>query len=143
MTTASPCTYEITVEGHLDDRWSERLGGLDIVRHGDGTTILVERSRTRPSCTAFSRRCVTSAHTSSVYAPSRRMPAPVGSSLRQSHSTPPDPKAAHHPHDSNHTSTSTATVPLTHHVSTTFTYACAGRSACRTSLSRSSLSTVP
>jgi hypothetical protein len=40
MTTASPCTYEITVAGHLDDHWSERLGGLDIVRRRDGTTIL-------------------------------------------------------------------------------------------------------
>ena len=41
MTVESPCTYEITVEGHLDDRWSERLGGLHIVRRGDGTTVLV------------------------------------------------------------------------------------------------------
>ena len=40
MTSAGPCAYEITVAGHLDDHWSERLGGLDIVRRGDGTTIL-------------------------------------------------------------------------------------------------------
>ena len=33
-------TYEIRVEGHLDDHWSDRLGGLAIVRHGDGTTTL-------------------------------------------------------------------------------------------------------
>lgn len=38
MTT--PRAYEIRVEGHLDDHWSERLGGLAIVRGADGTTTL-------------------------------------------------------------------------------------------------------
>ena len=40
MTTAGSCGYEITVEGHLDEHWSERLSGLNIDRRGDGTTIL-------------------------------------------------------------------------------------------------------
>lgn len=34
-------TYRIHVRGHLDDRWSERLGGLAIQRQDDGTTLLV------------------------------------------------------------------------------------------------------
>ena len=38
-----PAAYEIRVEGHLDDHWSGRLGGLGIVRHTDGTTILTGR----------------------------------------------------------------------------------------------------
>ena len=32
--------YEIRVEGHLDDHWSERLGGLTICRNDDGTSTL-------------------------------------------------------------------------------------------------------
>jgi hypothetical protein len=35
-----PAAYEIRVEGHLDDHWSERLGGLAVVRGADGTTTL-------------------------------------------------------------------------------------------------------
>lgn len=39
MTTA----YELRLAGHLDDRWSERLGGLTLVRDDDGsTTVTVE-----------------------------------------------------------------------------------------------------
>jgi hypothetical protein len=34
-------TYRIRVRGHLDDRWSDWLGGLDIRRQDDGTTLLV------------------------------------------------------------------------------------------------------
>ena len=34
-------TYRIHVGGHLDDHWSERLGGLTIQRQDDGTTLLV------------------------------------------------------------------------------------------------------
>lgn len=34
-------TYRIRVQGHLDDRWSEALGGLAIQRQDDGTTLLV------------------------------------------------------------------------------------------------------
>jgi len=34
-------TYRIRVGGHLDDRWSDRLGGLAIQRRDDGTTLLV------------------------------------------------------------------------------------------------------
>ena len=33
-------TYEIRVQGHLDDHWSDRLGGLTITRNADGTTTL-------------------------------------------------------------------------------------------------------
>ena len=33
-------TYEIRVAGHLDDHWSDRLGGLGITRNADGTTTL-------------------------------------------------------------------------------------------------------
>lgn len=40
MTTGEPRAYEITVEGHLDDHWSDRLAGLAIVRRDDGTTVL-------------------------------------------------------------------------------------------------------
>jgi hypothetical protein len=32
--------YELRVAGHLDDRWSEGLGGLAVRRQGDGTTVL-------------------------------------------------------------------------------------------------------
>ncbi len=34
-------TYLIRVSGHLDDRWSDWLGGLAIRREEDGTTMLV------------------------------------------------------------------------------------------------------
>ncbi len=34
-------TYCFRVKGHLDDRWSEWLGGLAIRREEDGTTMLV------------------------------------------------------------------------------------------------------
>jgi hypothetical protein len=39
MTTART-TYEVCVEGHLDDHWSAWLAGLTLVRHDDGTTVL-------------------------------------------------------------------------------------------------------
>ncbi|GAA3231594.1 hypothetical protein GCM10017691_25590 [Pseudonocardia petroleophila] len=35
-----PTGYRIRVDGHLDDHWSTRLGGLDLVREQDGTTTL-------------------------------------------------------------------------------------------------------
>jgi RimJ/RimL family protein N-acetyltransferase len=36
-------TYAIRVEGHLDDHWSQRLGGLDMSRDDDGaTTVTLE-----------------------------------------------------------------------------------------------------
>lgn len=38
-----PAAYVIRVEGHLDDHWSGRLGGLAIVRSADGTTTLTGR----------------------------------------------------------------------------------------------------
>ncbi|WP_154794479.1 hypothetical protein [Occultella kanbiaonis] len=40
MSAAGPSTYELHVEGHLDDHWSNVLGGLAITRHGDGTSTL-------------------------------------------------------------------------------------------------------
>jgi len=33
-------TYELRVQGHLDDRWSDSLGGLSMRRQDDGTTVL-------------------------------------------------------------------------------------------------------
>jgi hypothetical protein len=33
--------YRVRVGGHLDDRWSDWLGGLDIQRQHDGTTVLI------------------------------------------------------------------------------------------------------
>ena len=38
-----PAAYEIRVEGHLDDHWSDRLGGLALTRNADGTTTLSGR----------------------------------------------------------------------------------------------------
>ena len=34
-------TYRFRVKGHLDDRWSEWLGGLAVQRQEDGTTVLI------------------------------------------------------------------------------------------------------
>ena len=40
-TTAT--TYVIRVDGHLDDHWSDWLGGVELVRDDDGaTTVTVE-----------------------------------------------------------------------------------------------------
>ena len=33
--------YEVCVQGHLEDHWSEWLGGLAVQRQADGTTVLV------------------------------------------------------------------------------------------------------
>lgn len=33
-------TYELRVQGHLDDRWSDWLGRLAVRRQDDGTTVL-------------------------------------------------------------------------------------------------------
>ncbi|HSF35215.1 MAG TPA: hypothetical protein VLA70_03830 [Nocardioides sp.] len=38
-----PAAYAIRVEGHLDDHWSVRLGGLALRRNVDGTTTLTGR----------------------------------------------------------------------------------------------------
>jgi len=32
--------YQIRIKGHLDDHWSEWLGGLTFAQHPDGTTTL-------------------------------------------------------------------------------------------------------
>ena len=34
-------TYRVRVSGHLDDRWSDWLGGLAVQRQADGTTVLL------------------------------------------------------------------------------------------------------
>jgi hypothetical protein len=34
-------TYRIRVQGRLDDRWADWLGGFDLYRRSDGTTVLV------------------------------------------------------------------------------------------------------
>ncbi len=34
-------TYRFRVKGHLNDRWSDWLGGLAVQRQEDGTTLLV------------------------------------------------------------------------------------------------------
>ena len=33
--------YRIHVRGHLDDRWTDWFGGLELCRQDDGTTLLV------------------------------------------------------------------------------------------------------
>lgn len=33
--------YEFQIKGHLDDRWSDWLGGLAVQRRENGTTVLV------------------------------------------------------------------------------------------------------
>ena len=49
MKFSQPATYRITVEGHLDDSWSDRLGSMTITTssHGDQgvMTTLVGRVR--------------------------------------------------------------------------------------------------
>ena len=37
---ASPTAYEVRVAGHLDDHWSDWLGGFTITRHPNGTSTL-------------------------------------------------------------------------------------------------------
>jgi hypothetical protein len=32
--------YEICIQGHLQDKWSERFFGLDLIREDDGSTTL-------------------------------------------------------------------------------------------------------
>lgn len=38
-----PCVYEIRVEGHLTDRWSDWFDGLAIRYQPDGVTVLSGR----------------------------------------------------------------------------------------------------
>ena len=37
---ASPACYELRIEGHLDQHWSEWFGGFSITHDDDGTTTL-------------------------------------------------------------------------------------------------------
>jgi hypothetical protein len=36
----SPSSYELRVEGHLDEYWSTWLGGMVLIREEDGTTTV-------------------------------------------------------------------------------------------------------
>jgi hypothetical protein len=36
----APANYELRIEGHLDQHWSARFGGLTLTREDDGTTTL-------------------------------------------------------------------------------------------------------
>lgn len=33
--------YQVQIRGHLDDRWSDWIGGMTVLRQDDGTTLLV------------------------------------------------------------------------------------------------------
>jgi hypothetical protein len=35
-----PACYRLRIDGHLDDHWSARFGGLTLTRESDGTTSL-------------------------------------------------------------------------------------------------------
>ncbi len=35
-----PATYELRVEGHLDEHWSTWFGGMTLIHEDDGTTTL-------------------------------------------------------------------------------------------------------
>jgi hypothetical protein len=39
-TRTGPMTYEIVLDGHLDDHWSDWFGGLTVTRNDDGTSTL-------------------------------------------------------------------------------------------------------
>ena len=36
----APTHYELTIQGHLDERWSNWFGGLDLSHENNGTTTL-------------------------------------------------------------------------------------------------------
>jgi len=36
----APKHYELTIQGHLDERWSNWFGGLDLSHENNGTTTL-------------------------------------------------------------------------------------------------------
>lgn len=38
--TEFEAAYELRLVGHLDPRWADRLGGLRLERHSDGTSTL-------------------------------------------------------------------------------------------------------
>jgi hypothetical protein len=39
--STTPTAYEVVVDGHLDDRWSDWFGEVAIRRNGDGTTSII------------------------------------------------------------------------------------------------------
>jgi hypothetical protein len=41
--STAPATYAIRIDGHLDDHWSDWLGGLDMTRDDDGATTVTVR----------------------------------------------------------------------------------------------------
>ncbi|CAM3562525.1 hypothetical protein OCAE111667_15490 [Occultella aeris] len=40
MNASGPSTYQLRVDGHLDDHWSTLLGNLTVTREHDGTSTL-------------------------------------------------------------------------------------------------------
>ncbi|HEY0002834.1 MAG TPA: hypothetical protein VGB74_20440 [Actinoplanes sp.] len=40
MTSRHPTSYELRIDGHLEEHWSAWFGGLTLTRHGDGTTTM-------------------------------------------------------------------------------------------------------
>jgi len=37
---AGPAVYEIRMQGHLDEQWTEWFGGMSVTREADGQTLL-------------------------------------------------------------------------------------------------------
>ncbi len=48
--------YQIRIEGHLDDHWSECLGGLTFTQCPDGTTTLTGRIADRSALYGLLRK---------------------------------------------------------------------------------------
>jgi hypothetical protein len=46
---ASPTTYAIRVDGHLDGHWSAWLGDLDMTRDDEGTTTIATSAPSSPN----------------------------------------------------------------------------------------------
>ena len=102
MNTA-PTTYAIRVHGHLDDHWSAWLGEPDMTRETTAPPPSPPRSPTKPSSTAYSPACATSAPSSPSSAPPVRPPeSPVRRSSARctpnaSPSVPPPPTTPRRP----------------------------------------------
>jgi hypothetical protein len=48
QTASGAATYRVIVAGHLDDHWSDRLGGGHLVRNDDSTTTLIVEVMDQP-----------------------------------------------------------------------------------------------
>ena len=57
----TPASYELRVEGHLDEHGSTWFDEMSLIREDDGTTTLRGLVTTKPHCTAYSPRSPTSA----------------------------------------------------------------------------------